>query len=222
MPFSFTTCLKAPKHRVGAFSEGTDPLSPAYPTRAHLSWTWTGEDAPPPRRGRLGIGGTLSRSPQVPSSPFAISSARHRNSSPAEGYPSTAALPEFPFSALNLEFVAKPETARSAQSKLPGAIHSAFSSVTGFGGGFVFIANYEARLITVVTLWTGHNRAQLCEANLRWLRALIAPYLDRCLRVQTLSAVASTPGRLETELADPSARENFDRATLPEDAIYAA
>lgn len=108
------------------------------------------------------------------------------------------------------------------QTALPGAIHSAFSGVTGFAGGFVFIANYEARLVTVVTLWTGKDRARLCEANLRWLRALIAPYLDRCLRVQTLSAVPSNPGQLEAELADQLAPENLELSALREDAIYAA
>lgn len=108
------------------------------------------------------------------------------------------------------------------QNALPGAIHSAFSSVTGFAGGFVFIANYEARLVTVVTLWTGKDRARLCEANLRWLRALVAPYLDRCLRVQTLSAVPSNPSQLETEFAEQLAPENLKPTTLREDAIYAA
>lgn len=34
-----------------SFCEGTDPLSHACPTRAHLSRTWTGEDAPPQERG---------------------------------------------------------------------------------------------------------------------------------------------------------------------------
>jgi len=164
----------------------------------------------------------LSRSLQAPSSPFTISSARHRNFTPAEGHTSSACGQEFPLSALNLEFVARPETARTVQTMLPGAIHSAFSSVTGFAGGFVFIANYEARLVTVVTLWTGKDRTQLCEANLRWLRALIAPYLDRCLRVQTLSAVPSNPGQHETEFADQLPPENLEHTELRENAIYAA
>jgi hypothetical protein len=29
---------------------------------------------------------------------------------------------------------------------------------------------------------------QRCQENIRWVRALLAPYLDRCLRVQTLAA----------------------------------
>ena len=55
------------------------------------------------------------------------------------------------------------------------------------------IANHEARLVTVVTLWSGEDRIQRCNENVRWVRALLAPYLDRCLRVQTLAAYV--PGR---------------------------
>ncbi|MGC1485873.1 MAG: hypothetical protein WA789_18925 [Candidatus Acidiferrum sp.] len=50
------------------------------------------------------------------------------------------------------------------------------------------IANHEARLVTVVTLWSGEDRSQRCSENVRWVRAFLAPYLDHCLRVQTLAA----------------------------------
>src|SRR5277367_326445 len=92
--------------------------------------------------------------------------------------------------ALNVEFVAKPDEAHKIHSALPAAIDSALGEVGGFAGSFVMIANYEARLVTVVTLWSGEDRMQRCSENLRWVRALLAPYLDRCLRVQTLAAYA--------------------------------
>jgi hypothetical protein len=96
--------------------------------------------------------------------------------------------------ALNVEFVAKPNEAHKIHSSLPAAIDGALGEVAGFAGSFVMIANYEARLVTVVTLWTGEDRMQRCNENLRWVRALLAPYLDRCLRVQTLAAyVPCTP-----------------------------
>jgi hypothetical protein len=90
--------------------------------------------------------------------------------------------------ALHIEFVAKPNEAHRVQSALPETIHSALEEVAGFAGSFVMISNYEARLVTVVTLWAGENRSQRCSENERWVRALLAPYLDRCLRVQTLAA----------------------------------
>jgi hypothetical protein len=96
--------------------------------------------------------------------------------------------------ALNIEFVAKPNEAHKVHAALPAAIDGALGEVAGFAGSFVMIANHEARLVTVVTLWSGEDRMQRCSENLRWMRALLAPYLDRCLRVQTLAAyVPSAP-----------------------------
>jgi len=50
------------------------------------------------------------------------------------------------------------------------------------------ISDHEARLVTVVTLWAGNDRAKCCSQNARWVHALLAPYLDRRLRVQTMVA----------------------------------
>jgi hypothetical protein len=50
------------------------------------------------------------------------------------------------------------------------------------------ISDQEARLVTVITLWAGHDRAKRCSQNVRWVHALLKPYLDRCLRVQTMVA----------------------------------
>lgn len=90
--------------------------------------------------------------------------------------------------ALHIEFVAKPNEAHKIHASLPAAINGALGEVAGFAGCFVMIANHEARLVTVVTLWIGEDRMQRCSENERWVRALLAPYLDRCLRVQTLAA----------------------------------
>jgi hypothetical protein len=90
--------------------------------------------------------------------------------------------------ALNIEFVANPKEAHKVHAALPSAIQEALGEVAGFAGSFVMIANHEARLVTVVTLWSGENRMQRCNENVRWVRALLAPYLDRCLRVQMLDA----------------------------------
>ncbi len=94
--------------------------------------------------------------------------------------------------ALNIEFVAKPNEAHKVHAALPAAINSALGEVDGFSGSLVMIANHEARLVTVVTLWSGEDRMQRCNENVRWVRALLAPYLDRCLRVQTLAAYVPT------------------------------
>ncbi len=108
--------------------------------------------------------------------------------------------------ALNIEFVAKPNEAHKIHSALPAAINGALGEVAGFAGCFVMIANHEARLVTVVTLWSGEDRMQRCSENERWVRALLAPYLDRCLRVQTLAtfapAVAQAPREFEASCSE--------------------
>jgi hypothetical protein len=132
------------------------------------------------------------------------------SSSRASTRPATSAI-----TALNIEFVAKPNEAHKVQAALPAAINGALGEVGGFAGSFVMVANHEARLVTVVTLWNGEDRLQRCGENLRWLRALLAPYLDHCLRVQTLAAyIPGTPhssqafeepcsdSALETELSE--------------------
>jgi len=100
--------------------------------------------------------------------------------------PATSGFP--PVTALSVEFVAKPQEARRVQAAIPGALASALKDVNGFAGCLVMISDQEARLVTVVTLWAGNDRAKYCSQNTRWVHALLKPYLDRCLRVQTMVA----------------------------------
>src|ERR1700740_2930933 len=96
--------------------------------------------------------------------------------------------------ALSIEFVAKPQEARHVETTIPAALTSALSEVDGFAGSLVMVSDQEARLVTVVALWAGASREKRCRQNLRGIRALLAPYLDRCLRVQTMIAhLAVTP-----------------------------
>jgi hypothetical protein len=100
--------------------------------------------------------------------------------------PATSALA--PVTALSVEFVAKPEESHRVQAAIPAALAGALKDVDGFAGCLVMISDHEARLVTVVTLWAGNDRAQCCRQNTRWVHALLKPYLDRCLRVQTMIA----------------------------------
>jgi hypothetical protein len=124
--------------------------------------------------------------------------------------------------ALSVEFVAKPSEAHKIHAALPAAIDGALGEVAGFAGSFVMIANHEARLVTVVTLWRGEDRMQRCHENVRWVRALLAPYLDRCLRVQTLAAyvpaTAQVPNAFEESCSEPS----FETGRHEEQALCVA
>jgi hypothetical protein len=93
-----------------------------------------------------------------------------------------------PVTALSVEFVAKPQEAHRVQAAIPAALAGALKDVNGFAGCLVMISDQEARLVTVVTLWAGSDRAKCCSQNVRWVKALLKPYLDRCLRVQTMVA----------------------------------
>jgi hypothetical protein len=93
-----------------------------------------------------------------------------------------------PVTALSVEFVAKPQEAHRVEATIPAAIADALKDVAGFAGCLVMISDQEARLVTVVTLWAGDDRVKRCGQNVRWVRALLTPYVDRCLRVQTMVA----------------------------------
>jgi len=93
-----------------------------------------------------------------------------------------------PLTALSIEFVAKPQEAHCVEVAIPTAVAGALKDVTGFVGCLVMVSDQEARLVTVVTLWAGHGRTKCCNKNVRWVNALLAPYLDRRLRTQTMVA----------------------------------
>jgi hypothetical protein len=100
--------------------------------------------------------------------------------------PASATSGSPPITALSIEFVAKPQEAHRVQAAIPAAIAGALKDVTGFAGCLVMISDQEARLVTVITLWTGNERVKCCRENVRWVNALLAPYLDRRIRVQTM------------------------------------
>jgi hypothetical protein len=124
--------------------------------------------------------------------------------------------------ALNIEFVAKPDEAHKVHAALPAAINGALGEVAGFAGSFVMIANHEARLVTVVTLWSGEDRLQRCSENVRWVRALLAPYLDRCLRVQTLAAFVPAASHTSQPFEQPCAETAFETSLQEEQALCVA
>ena len=107
--------------------------------------------------------------------------------------------------ALTIEFVAKPEEAHNAHSAVPSAIVGAMREVAGFSGCYILVSSYEPRLITVVTLWRGEDRMRRCAENVRWVQALLAPSVDRYLRVQTMAAYmpqAQSPEQLENDASE--------------------
>jgi hypothetical protein len=101
----------------------------------------------------------------------------------ASAAPSASGLTAFSF-----EFVAKPEQAAGAPLFLPAAIQSGLEDIAGFAGSLVMVSDQEARLITVIIFWNGTEARRGCERSMRRVRALLAPYMDPCLRAQNLLA----------------------------------
>jgi hypothetical protein len=140
-----------------------------------------------PAGARVGgfIGGILA-------SPARYSSVKHsviyppERNIPSKLQPRATRAPAM--TALSIEFVAKPSEACRVESAIPAALAGSLKEVAGFAGSLVLISDREARLVTVVTLWTGEDRLKYRDRNVRWVQALLAPYLDRCVRVRSMVA----------------------------------
>jgi hypothetical protein len=57
----------------------------------------------------------------------------------------------------------------------------------------VLVSEQESRLVTVITLWAGEQRAKQSRENEKWVKKLLSPYVDRWLRTQILSASLILP-----------------------------
>jgi hypothetical protein len=90
------------------------------------------------------------------------------------------------FTALSVEFVAMPGFAQMVRETIPTDLEEAFRDVDGYAGCMILTSDQEARLVTVVTLWSGAERGKRCHENAKWVKALLAPCVDRWLRTQTL------------------------------------
>ena len=104
--------------------------------------------------------------------------------------PQTASTRVF---ARGLEFVALPGTADQLQTAIPLAVREAGEKLEGFCGCMVLFSEQEARLVTVITLWTGENASTRCNEDSNRLAKRIEPYVDRWLRTRSFNTFLSTP-----------------------------
>jgi hypothetical protein len=96
--------------------------------------------------------------------------------------------------ALSIEFIAKPDGVH----RLPGAIlttvQDQLGGVPGFAGCLVMASDREARVISLITFWSGAEPMTCGTKEARWVQDLLKPYVDHCLRVQTLGAYLGALG----------------------------
>ncbi len=96
-----------------------------------------------------------------------------------------------PLPAVCIEFVAKPEEVHRLRNAIPAAVRDGLRQVPGFVGCLVMISDREARLVSVITFWTEAERTTCSSKRARSVHKLLIPYVDHCLRVQTLEAYLS-------------------------------
>lgn len=80
---------------------------------------------------------------------------------------------------MSMEFVAKPEASKRLQYQIPSSLAKVLGGVKGFGGCLVMVSDREARLVTVVTLWTGEGARERCAKNAHRVASILEPFLDR-------------------------------------------
>lgn len=100
---------------------------------------------------------------------------------------------------LSLEFVAKPENAQTAPLSLAADVQASFAEQPGFRGSMVMVSEQEPRLITAVIFWSAGDWQQRSSQCARRAHALLAPYVDRSLRVQAMVAHLVAPQAAEAE-----------------------
>lgn len=101
-----------------------------------------------------------------------------------------------------VQFVASPGKTLKLQSTLPATIREALRVAPGFAGCMVMVSDQEARLVTVVTLWTGKERAHHCTNHAAQVKKLLSPFVDNWLRSDTHLANFSMLSPLERKFQD--------------------
>ncbi len=112
-------------------------------------------------------------------------------------------------SAHTVQFVASPFKTQKLKSLLPVAIREALRLNSGFAGCMVMISDQEARLVTVVTLWTGKERARCCSENAARVKELLSPYVDHWLRAEHHLAHFSMLSPLERKFQECCSSDNL-------------
>jgi hypothetical protein len=80
------------------------------------------------------------------------------------------------------EFVTLPGVSNELQKLIPAALRTASCRSGDFLGCMVLISEQEARLVTVITLWTATAKTEHVRRNSAVLQDLLEPYVDRWTR----------------------------------------
>jgi hypothetical protein len=93
----------------------------------------------------------------------------------------------------SLEFVALPGRTEKLCREIPCAMREANAQSQNFAGCIVLISEEEARLVTVITLWTGKDRLKACSESLDQLKKLLEPHVDSWMRTRRFISLVAIP-----------------------------
>jgi hypothetical protein len=127
-----------------------------------------------------------------------------------------------PLAALSIEFVAKPEKVHCLRNTIPATVRDGLEQAPGFAGCLVMISDREARLVSVVTFWTGEGHKTHGSKREQWLSRLLKPYVDHCLRVGTLDAYLTPPGFARGGVAERESDPQVETCTEQKPSVCVA
>ena len=93
----------------------------------------------------------------------------------------------------SLEFVALPGRTEKLCRDIPLAMREANAQSKNFAGCIVLISEEEARLMTVITLWTGKDHSKACSDSLEQLKRLLEPHIDTWMRTRRFISLVAIP-----------------------------
>jgi len=138
-------------------------------------------------RGYAGKSVQIDGRDQIPVS-TGFERAQSRTARASEGEPTTSEV-----YAHSVEFVTLPGRSEELQRTIPETLRCALGNSGGFFGCMVFISSQEARLMTVITLWTERDRAEQCDKISDRLHQVLLPYVDCWLRTQKMTTFLCWP-----------------------------
>lgn len=109
---------------------------------------------------------------------------------------SLSEAPDSEMLACSVEFVALPGRTEKLRTTIPETMRIALANSGAFCGCMVLLSEQEARLVTVVTFWTGRDRAKQCSQSSKRVESLLLPYVDGWLRTRRMIAFLRLPRHL--------------------------
>ena len=112
----------------------------------------------------------------------------HRNPQPdhsLEPTQPTPTKPAEPWTALRIDFVARPQASGELEAGLACALQAARLEEAGMVASLLLVSDRESRLVTLLSFWDRRIFEPARERRVAWMEKLLAPFSDGAVRTQT-------------------------------------